>query len=156
MARSGHVATVCRYLFNAKSLYMFRVSPHPSSGILKTVTAASDTGHNIGTATSLQRDQVGILWPVPEATVTDFSTPDDGCCGHSKHVEWLCSKYLPTVASGWILLILNYDARNHELEICSFCFCFINFLGGYLLQIRYGDKHFFFTSALFNEAVIGW
>ena len=45
--------TVCRYLFTAKLLYMFRVSQHPSSGILKTVTAASGTGHNIGTATSL-------------------------------------------------------------------------------------------------------
>jgi len=47
-------ATVCRYLFTAKSLYMFRVSQHPSSGVLKTVTAASGTGHNIGTATSLR------------------------------------------------------------------------------------------------------
>jgi len=36
---------------------MFRVSPHPSSGVLKSVTAASGTGHNIGTATSLQRGQ---------------------------------------------------------------------------------------------------
>ena len=53
-------ATVCRYLFTAKSLYMFRVLPHPSSGVLKTVTAASGTGHNIGTATSLQSGQV---WP---------------------------------------------------------------------------------------------
>ena len=34
---------------------MFRVSQHPSSGVLKTVTAASSTGHNTGTATSLQR-----------------------------------------------------------------------------------------------------
>jgi len=34
-------ATVCRYLFTAKSLYMFRMSQHPSSGVLKTVTAAS-------------------------------------------------------------------------------------------------------------------
>ena len=48
-------ATVCRYLFTAKSLYMFRVSQHPSSGVLKTVTATSGTGHNIGTATSFQR-----------------------------------------------------------------------------------------------------
>jgi len=31
-------ATVCRYLFTAKLLYMFRVSQHPSSGVLKTVT----------------------------------------------------------------------------------------------------------------------
>jgi hypothetical protein len=49
-----------------QSHYMFRVSQHPSSGVLKTVTAASGTGHNIGTATSLQR---GLI-----------STPEDGCC----------------------------------------------------------------------------
>ena len=54
-------ATVCRYLFTAKLLYMFRVSQHPSSEALKPVTAASGTGHNIGTATSLQRGQVGRL-----------------------------------------------------------------------------------------------
>jgi hypothetical protein len=30
---------------------MFRLSQHPSSGVLKTVTAASGTGHDIGTAT---------------------------------------------------------------------------------------------------------
>jgi hypothetical protein len=40
-------AAVYRYLFTAMSLYMFRVSQHPSSGVLKTVTAASGTGHNI-------------------------------------------------------------------------------------------------------------
>ena len=39
--------TVCRYLFTAKSLYMFRVSIAPSSGLHKTVTAASGTGHSI-------------------------------------------------------------------------------------------------------------
>jgi len=50
-------ATVCTYLFTAKLLYMFRFSQHPSSGVLKTVTAASGTGHNIGTATSLP------IWP---------------------------------------------------------------------------------------------
>jgi len=86
-------ATVCRYLFTAKSLYMFRVSQHPSSGELKTVTAASGTGHNIGTATSLpirpRRKEVAvpILCPVPEVAVRVFSTPDDGCGGHPKHVE---------------------------------------------------------------------
>jgi len=52
-------ATVCRYLFTAKSLYMFRVSQHPSSGVLKTVTAASGTGYNTGTTTSLQRGPIG-------------------------------------------------------------------------------------------------
>ena len=48
--------TVCRYLFTAKSLYMFRVSQHPSSGVLKTVTAAS------GTATYLQRGLTRPRW----------------------------------------------------------------------------------------------
>jgi len=38
---------------------MFRVSQHPSPGILKTVTAASGTGHNICTATSIQPGHVG-------------------------------------------------------------------------------------------------
>ena len=40
-------ATVCRYLFTAKSLNMFRVSQHLSSGILKTVTTASVTGNTV-------------------------------------------------------------------------------------------------------------
>jgi len=53
-------ATVCRYLFTAKSLYMFRVSQHPSSGVLKTITAASGTG--TGTANSLQRGLIGPHW----------------------------------------------------------------------------------------------
>jgi len=52
-------ATVCRYLFTAKSLYVFRLSLHSSSGVLKTVTAASGTGHNTSTATSLQRGRSG-------------------------------------------------------------------------------------------------
>jgi len=78
-------ATVCRYLFTAKSLYMFRVSQHPSSGVLKTVTAVSGTGHNTGTATSLQRGLIGTglcesCGPLPEVAVRVFSTPDDGCC----------------------------------------------------------------------------
>ena len=63
---------------------MFRVSQHPSSGVLKTVTAASGTGHNPGTTNSLQRGLIGtgllVLRPAPEAAVAVISTPDDGCC----------------------------------------------------------------------------
>ena len=99
-------ATVSIYLFTAKSLYMFRVSQHPSSGVLKTVTATSGTDHNTGTATSLQR---GLIRPLyadiyllqrhcspDQATLQGSSctsimtctggrgyslnTPDDGCC----------------------------------------------------------------------------
>ena len=64
--------TVCRYLFTAKSLYMFRLSPHPSSGILKTVTAASGTNHNIPPA-----------WPdvatLEGSSCTDIMTCTRGC-----------------------------------------------------------------------------
>ena len=75
-------ATVCRYLFTAKSLYMYRVSQHPSSVVLQTVTTASST------ATYLQWGLIGprrevavpVSRPVLEAAVTVFSTPDDGCC----------------------------------------------------------------------------
>ena len=38
---------------------MFRVSQHPSSGVLKTVTATSGIGHNIDTATSFPRGLLG-------------------------------------------------------------------------------------------------
>ena len=48
-------ATVCRHLFTAQSLYMFRVSQHPSSGVLKTISATSGIGHDAGTATSFHR-----------------------------------------------------------------------------------------------------
>jgi len=52
-------ATVCRHLFTAKLFYMFRVSQHPSSGVLKTVPAASGTGYTTCTATPLQRGLIG-------------------------------------------------------------------------------------------------
>jgi len=70
-------ATVCRYLFTAKSIYMFRVSQHPSSGVLKTVTAASGTGHNTGTATSLQRGLNGT--PLERSSCTSIMTCNGGC-----------------------------------------------------------------------------
>jgi len=62
----------------------FGCAPHPSSGVLKIVTAASGTSHNTGTATSLQRGPIRPRWrevAVPEAAVTVFSAPDDGCGG---------------------------------------------------------------------------
>jgi len=55
-------ATACRYLFTAKLLYMFRVSHRSSSGVLKTVTAASGKGHITGAATSFQRGLIPIWY----------------------------------------------------------------------------------------------
>ena len=68
--------------FTAKSSYMFRVSQHPSSVVLKTVTAASGTGHNIGPATSFQRGQVGTspdLATLEGGSWTDIMTCTGGC-----------------------------------------------------------------------------
>jgi len=100
--------------FTAKSLYMFRVSQHQPSGVVNTVTAASGRGHNTGTAASLQRGlirprwreaAVPILWPVPEAATTVFSTPDDGCCDtRNMYSDFAVNKYLHTVASSWIFI----------------------------------------------------
>ena len=82
-------ATVCRYLFTAKLLYMFRVSQHPSSGVIKTVTAASGTGHTTCNAAPLQRGLIGTTLEGSSGTNSmtctggygySFSTPDDGCC----------------------------------------------------------------------------
>ena len=41
---------------------MFRMSQHPSSGVLKTVTATSGIGHNVGTAISFQRGLIRPRW----------------------------------------------------------------------------------------------
>ena len=65
-------ATVCRYLFIAKLHYIFQVSQHPSSGVIKTVTAASGTGHNTGTATSLQRGPIGPRWREVGRIITQY------------------------------------------------------------------------------------
>jgi len=80
-------ATVCRYLFTAKLLYMFRVSQHPSSGVLKTVTAASGTGHTTGAATGLC-ESTGLAQTSPDQTTLEGSSCTSimtctGGCGYS-------------------------------------------------------------------------
>ena len=72
-------ATVCRNLFTAKSLYMFRVSQHPSSGALKTVTATSGIVHNTGTATSFQRVLIMTAYRFNWYVQTKFSAHLLGC-----------------------------------------------------------------------------
>ena len=67
-------ATICRCLFTAKYSTCFWCPSHPSSGVHKTLTAASGTGH--------------ITYPgnnLPPAWSN--RGPNDGCDGHPKHVE---------------------------------------------------------------------
>ena len=70
----------------------FGCPSHPSSGVHKTVVAASGIDHATGEQASsdvtwshLKAPQ--IVRSVPEATTTVLCTPDDGCDGHPKHVE---------------------------------------------------------------------
>ena len=62
----------------------FGCQSHPLSGVHKTVTTASGTGHIFYAATSCQRDPAswatleGGSCTVPEAVVTVLCTPDDG------------------------------------------------------------------------------
>ena len=77
----------------------FGCPSHP--GAHETVTAVSGTGHSNSATTLLQHGLIRphwrklfalLLWPVPEAAVTVSCAPDDGCDGHPKHVEYICSK----------------------------------------------------------------
>ena len=56
-------------------------------------------------------DQLSL--PVPEAAVTVFSTPDDGCCDTRNMLsDYAVNKYLRLVASGWIFI--NTELRCTE------------------------------------------
>ena len=78
------------YLLQVYSTCFGRPS-RPSSGIQKTVTASSGTGHSIlqrGLIRPRWRKAVApLLWPVPEAAATVYCIPDDGRDGRRKHVE---------------------------------------------------------------------
>jgi len=100
----------------------FGCQPHPSSGVHKTVTAASGTGHIFCAASFLQRGQASLataaqkIWPVLEAVVTVLCT-HDGCGWHPKHVEWTCRiiNRLLCVASRWT--IINICCSSTVLRI---------------------------------------
>jgi len=73
----------------------FGCQPHPSSGVHRTVTTASGTGHvflcsylppTLPSLATLEGDNC----TVPEAIVTVLCTADCGCGWHPKHVEWTC------------------------------------------------------------------
>jgi len=122
-------ATVCRHLFTATSFYMFRVSPHPSSGVLKTVSATSGVCHGNGTVTSFHRGLIRIRprwkevtvplpWHTPEVADTVFITPDDGCVTPEPcRVTWQWINVCILLHRVGPLLTLNHDARNHVFKI---------------------------------------
>jgi len=87
----------------------FGCQPHPSSGVHKTVTTASGTGHFFVQLPPSNVAKLGHLeggsYTVPEAVVTVLCSPDDGCGWHPKHLEWTCRiiNRLLCVASRWTI-----------------------------------------------------
>jgi len=88
----------------------FECQTHPSSGVHKTVTTASCTGH------IFMCSYLRPTWPslatleggrctATEAVVTVLCTPVDGCGWHREHVEWTCRiiNRLLCVASRWTI-----------------------------------------------------
>jgi len=70
----------------------FGCQSHPSSGIHKTVIAASSTGHSIRAITFRQRGLIRPRWRkvvalIPEAAVTVVYTSDDVCIRHPQYVQ---------------------------------------------------------------------
>ena len=115
------------YLLQNHCTY-FGCASHSSSGVYKTVTAASGTGHSNNIATIfLQRGQLATL--------------EYGCCSHTMTNTRSCSynffillmmgamdtrnvqsdfavnKYLHTATYCWIFLVQIYDARKHAYKI---------------------------------------
>jgi len=82
------------------------------------------------TATSLQRGlirprwrevAVPVIWPVPEATVTVFTTTDDGCCDtRNMYSDFAVNKYLHTVLH-LVGILLTYS-----IIIIYYCIIIMN------------------------------
>ena len=93
LIRSNEMQQYARVYLLQNYSTCFWCPSHPSSGVHQTVTAASGTGHSIWAnkfPPTWPKGHVGgnlfaqILWPVPEAAVTLWCTPDDGCDKHPK------------------------------------------------------------------------
>jgi len=111
---------------------------HPSSGVLKTVSATSGVCHGNGTVTSFHRGLIWIRirprwkevtvplpWHTPEVTDTVFSTPDDGCVTpETCRGSWQWINVCILLHRVGPLLTLNHDAQNHVFKIQTFVYKF--------------------------------
>ena len=100
---------------------------HPSSGVLKTVSATSGVCHGHGTITSFHRSliwvrprwkevMVPLPWHTPEVADTVFSTHDGCVTPETCKSDVAVNKCILLHRVG-PLLTLNHDARNHVFKI---------------------------------------
>jgi len=110
-------ATVYRYLFIAKLLYMFRVSQHQSSGVLKTVPAASGTGHTTCTATPLQSGLIGTQSILCYITYRTLSLRNH----RNRVIEilyiYVCIYFQTFVKECQYTVLINYGRRQNILAM---------------------------------------
>ena len=109
----------------------FGCQPRLSTGVHKTVTTASGTGHFLYSylpptwPSSLAALEGGSrtkkTWAVPEAVVTVLCTPDDNCGWHPKHVEWNCRiiNRLLCVASRWTIINMDFNLSSTKLSVLN-------------------------------------
>jgi len=99
-------ATVCRIFIYCK------VTLHVSGVTAPIIRSTKNCNH------SLRYRYFPSMWPdrevpVPEAVVTVFSTPDDGCCDtQNMQSDFAVNKNLHNIASGWIFI--NIELRYTE------------------------------------------
>ena len=126
---SNEIQQLTVYLFTARSLYMFRMSSHTSSGIHKTVTTSSGTGHTVQIPHCRVANWATLewgsctVWPVPEAVVTVL------CTWFPCVYSWVPCVYkqmlrrLPTFQVATTCCSCSPPDLNLHLSLTSFIFC---------------------------------
>ena len=113
----------------------------PSSGVQKNVTAASGIGHSNGATTMFRAYIAPIIRSTKNVTAASGIGHSNGATTYTRGYGYIflllimgaidarnmqsklaVNKYLHTVASCWILLILNHDAWNHEYKTLDVVF----------------------------------
>ena len=114
----------CIYLLQNSST-CFGCLSHPSSGVFKTVTAASGTSHSIRATTFLQRDQLtrleeGCFWYYDlyqKLQLQFYVLLMMGAIDTwNMWSNFAVNKYMHTVASSWILLMYCQKCTNNRLD----------------------------------------
>jgi len=125
-------------LFCKFTLHVSGVNHSQPSGVHKTVTTASGTGHIL--CSYLPPTWPQKIWPVPEAVVTVLCIPDDVCGWHTKHVEWICRiiNRLLCVASRWTII-------NVFWSLCDrITFVYLSGFVSFLINLSFRALHFLY------------
>ena len=149
----------------------FGCQRHPSSGVHKTVTTASGTGHIFCAVSSLQRGQLGQawsrwrevaaqkIWPVPEAVVTvlwptlpSFATLERGSCTKNVTSNGGCSY---SFMYSWLTTLQGGSCTKNMTSTGG---CSYSFVYSWLATLQGGSctKHMTSTGGCSYSFVYSW